>query len=322
MKYFTIVAVLLLLKLCDVTLAEEQHKSKSYSPTDQVKEAHRIPHLGWDLHRKSNTFRITTKMETNSYSNSLIVLPIVIFVIIAGSVVLFQVLLLLRALSHMCCACSKFWINMVYKCLHKTKRCKRKYINQRYQKRRAKVLFVIFVFASVVGAGVVFDGDGRVNLGVRDMQGGFGYISVVAGNIGVSLDVMVDDANVVSAYLEENACPRTVSKYLEDVSTFVDNFNAVVDEAIAVTASVSTGVDVTNSYLEEYAIDKKGMVVVCFFVGVVALVLMFALSAACKNAFLLRLCVVVTEVIVIALAVLCCVQMVIVVSGITMYVLI
>ena len=103
---------------------------------------------------------------------------------------------------------------------------------------------------------------------------------------------------------------------MDDIAVYLDYFYNSVGDAQKVTGSVPRGIDIANNNLQTYAVEQKGFVVFCFFVGVLVLVGLYVVAASCKNAFLLRLCIVVTEMAVIVLTALCCIEMVLVVSSI------
>lgn len=294
---------------------EYQPKMAKYKPTKEVRRAHSTPHLDWNLRRRSNRFDPPSSAKTNSYTTSLIVLPTIILCCVGAIIVLFTIALFLRAFVNVFCRCSKFMLNMVYKFFKITKRFKKKYvIDPRKEKRRAKFIFIFAVFATLLSVSFVFKGDVEMDEGVRDIKQGLSYISEVSVGIEGSLGVMQEDAGRISKYLEKNSCPKKVNKYMDDIAVYLDYFYDSVDDAEKVTGSVPRGIDIANNNLQTYAVEQKGFVVFCFFVGVLVLVGLYVVAAFCKNAFLLRLCIVVTEIAVIVLTALCCIEMVLVVS--------
>jgi hypothetical protein len=296
---------------------------KGYEPNDQVKAAHEIPHLDWSLRRKSNKFDLSSTSDANSYGMSLIVLPTIIFCLVAAAVILFQLALIIRSCARCCCSCGKCITNAILGCFNKATAFKEKYIDvhvdPKTQHRRAKIAFVFIIIATIVSISIVFDGDRRMNTGVHEMQDGLDYVSDVAVSIEDHLDNMVVEAVVVQNYLDDNSCPSFVSNQMDDIAVYIGYFNGAIDDSKVVTRSVPRGVDIANEHMEKYAVRQKGIVIFFFFIAVVVLALLFAIAGACKNACMLKLLIFITELLVIALVGICCVEMVIVVSMLSFF---
>eukprot|EP00602_Paraphysomonas_sp_CaronLab_P000772 CAMPEP_0185030532 /NCGR_PEP_ID=MMETSP1103-20130426/17526_1 /TAXON_ID=36769 /ORGANISM="Paraphysomonas bandaiensis, Strain Caron Lab Isolate" /LENGTH=400 /DNA_ID=CAMNT_0027565707 /DNA_START=562 /DNA_END=1764 /DNA_ORIENTATION=- len=152
-----------------------------------------------------------------------------------------------------------------------------------------------------------------MNNGVNTIQDGLDFISDIARGVEGSLNLMADDSLRVAHFLDDNSC-GSYDEELEDIATYVREFDGAVNVSQSYTRSVPKGIDIANSHLDTYAVNYKNDVVITFVCAIFVLILVFSLSIVSNNAFVLKVCILVTEALIIALAGIACVEMVMVMA--------
>jgi hypothetical protein len=288
-----------------------------YKPSGYVKQAHSLPHYNQKLHRTSNRFDMSTESEAATYGKTLLVLPAIILAIFVLVVVIFQLSVCVRTIRKICC-CNGLIHKLINKCLGReevelvTSREKHKIIWRHFNTRLVFLLFVGLTFATSL---LLFRGNRRITHGVEDMQESLAFIDGVVNSVDDHLGSMSTSSGNIDAFVKKNACGPYAEKYIEDIATYTAGLTAAVDKARSYTTSVSPAIVTADEYMTTYGIEYKNEAIATFVTAMCLLLCAYLFAVLCKAPVLLRAVILVTEVGVILLAALCCLQMVIVVSA-------
>lgn len=292
---------------------------REYKPSGHVKQAHSLPHFNQKLHRTSNQFDASSQSEAINYGKTLLVLPAIILVLFVLTVVIFQLSVCFRTLRNIFC-CNGYLHKLVNKCLGREEinlvsaREKHKFIWRHFNTRLAFLLFVGLTLATSL---LFFRGNRRITHGVVDMQESLSFIDDVVSSVDRHLGSMSVSSANVDAFVNKNACGPYAQKYIEDIATYTAGVTDAVEKARTYTSAVSPAIVTVDEYTTTYGIDYKNRMIATFVTAICLLLCVYVFAVLFKAPVLLRIVILATEIGVIVLAAICCIQMVFVVRDIS-----
>lgn len=263
----------------------------TYSTSTMVEQMHQLPHLSSSLTTEDNTFDITVDSTWNSYTRSLLPLPLILMALALLSVVVFQ--------CATCCAA-----------------CCRKPNQAPVQTSGLWNCRIAFFFALAVV--LLFDqslifGSKYLGDGVSTADDGLDFV----GNTFTLLDNYGSDLTADGDALQEdftnsaniNNCDEaaTLNDYMDDYFTYVDEYTSLVSD-------VPGKVNDAQDALHKYGVDYKNKTIWVFYGMFIVCLGIYALGMLCSSKLVVFAGMTVTDCVQIFTFLLCGVQMIILVS--------
>ena len=284
-----------------------------YSPGEDVELAHKYPHLSTSLQEQDRTF-MSNEESSQDYAISLVVFPALVSGICFLCILLLCIFLCCRCCVLGCINCCKRTCRLCKKdCCRKSKKMKKRQTDQRekfyaiYSKT-----FIFLLICSFIAIIWVWVGADHFNDGVNETQDALTAFGNIVEAISNELDEMSASGRQINGFLNDNTCPEDVSSYLEEIGeNFVDFVN-VTEDAARITSSVKPGIDKANDNIDEHWDSYQELVFDLSAVALFAVIAVYALGASMKTAILMRLALLLTIVVSLALCIVVFIEMVIV----------
>jgi hypothetical protein len=275
----------------------------SYSPSDLVRHMHGVPHIkpGKGLHRTDNTFGMSDGVYWNSYTQSLLPLPIIIAII--GTLALFS---LGVAFCFRCC-----WRGC--KCGPNDKSTE--FENARFYIMYLPRIILVFVLFAVIVDQTTFFGNRDLDNAIRVVDEAMDFLDVsftALYNDGVELvnmgQYLYDNATTAVS----NGCPGALV-----LEPQIQQFNVDIQGYMAEVEPLPGYIDSAQQSIHKYGVeDKNYSIWVLYCVSMVNAIL-FAVGTLVKSKSLLQTNMLFSVVLQQALIVFCCIQMIMLVSNFT-----
>lgn len=274
--------------------------TSNYSPSYFVKNAHNIPRYG------SSPFSDIVN-DYQTYGKSVLAFPVALIVLGILSVIIFQLLLMFRC----CCKCIKYKPDSDAEASDPEKAPwygnRAAWVTYVVTRRRVYTLFFVAVVCmAFVADFIIFNGNTRLTNGARQTMDSLTTLQTTFNEVLGEVTLMQTSSNNAQNYInlaKNGNCDPGVSSYIDAMNSAITSLNNVA-------SPLPSKLDLVNSYLQSYAIEKKNLVVFIFFAVIAFVCVMFAIGGFCAQRWLLQIFIGLTELIVIALTVICCILMV------------
>lgn len=272
----------------------------SYTPPFAVEMCHNIPHLLTDLSTGPSNFTEVDSM--GSYLTSVAGIPLVIFVLVIVSLLIFQFVLMLRC----CCTCAKCGPAM-----YTTKKIPGWQMKLTKHRRFIFTLYYVFLFLAFAANHALFFGNAELTKGVDSTGSTFEFLYETTSDLINVGDAIGDYVNDLSTDLAQSGCfgsseSNTAANYISDVG---DNIHDFIDQIDGFPNQFLNARD--DMY--HYAKDQKDLVIFIFYGFVDFVLLIFCLCPLFQLRILLQITIAFTELIILAFTAVCSVQMIVVV---------
>jgi hypothetical protein len=211
--------------------------NSTYHPIPPVRIAHAILHLDSKLHAVSSSFGVSYDSFNNSYTQSLLPIPI-----ICG--VLGLIFLLIMQVSTCCCGCSSFFSNRNNK-----DGCRIKYIT---------AYFALFILLALSADQIFLVGSSFLTEGVNSTNDAFDYIINLFNVLTYDGNQLNYEGNVILSNLtvaSTGTCPQAglIIPYFDSYFTYVDEYLSLVSP---ISGKVSNYQSLFNTWGEGYKNDS------------------------------------------------------------------
>ena len=210
----------------------------SYSAIDIVRQVHSLPHLNLELEQQSNDFDITYDDYNNSYTQSLVTLPVLIGGLALFLLFAFQVYLLFAS----CCACCP-----QRNALGESVRGKKT-----IRTRLALAVVIIGVF--IVNQIVLF-GNAELSRGVDHLKDGLDYLES-------TFKKLDDDGNKLLSYGDDLSAQWTNASLTgcaaaAQLVPYIDEYDSYVNDYLDVVSPVSDQCSDISDDAHDWAVGYK-----------------------------------------------------------------
>jgi hypothetical protein len=228
---------------------------------------HNFPHLNQDLEKVDNTFNITSNLEYNDYTESLIVLPS--YIGASGVLLMFAFVLILA--MRFCCQCARCRPKIIYEA---------DAVNRASKKKRLAIISIFFLCLVILSDSSIIAGNVLVIVGVKSGLSSINSFSNTFESLTDDGIVLQDEGVILETELTSavsSGCTEAsyLTPYITDYNTAVDSYMKYVD-------NIPNKLDNIHSGIVKYGIQIKNAVVYTFFV-VIILFLSFFIIGMCYN---------------------------------------
>lgn len=224
-------------------MSDDDASPADYEPLEIVRSMHSLPHLNARLQRQSNDFDIDHDELFNSYTQSLLPLPIII-----GALAILVLLVYHIYLCARCCCCRQYSEPPTPA---EVKRNKERCVSTRC---KVLLLFVVCLLGTIICDQGVLVGNAALNKAVRKLDDGLDYLldtfdSLVAA--GDSLESDGDDLRELFNEAGNSGCAgaENLDQYIDDYDQYVSDYQDQVD---SFPGEIDDAKDSVNKYGVQY----------------------------------------------------------------------
>lgn len=258
--------------------------TSAYSPSDYVRRIHALPHLSFELGRRSNDFE-----ADEDYFMSLLPFPIIL-----SCIVLILLLFYLGALfSRYCCQCAKCGLEF-------DKDNPERVLRMRW---KLHVAFFIICFLTIAAVMTVFIGNAKVTDGVKRGIDSIQWLKGVVNNFidegyrlrnqGDVIDQALDDVKKQCSYANQYVRP------------YLDDYESAVEEYIESIEDIPPQLTDVQALVKKNGIDRKNKYLFQAFTYTALLVALFLVGLVLGSGILLRLSIAISTVLMLGVSILC-----------------
>ena len=271
----------------------------SYEPNEAVRDAHGIPHLSPSFQQQSATISTSA-----GYFESLVVFPG--FLLALGLFSLFVFLAVL--ISRCCCTCSK--CGPSFKPNEKLYDFVQWKINVQFWKRTVLYGFIASLLSTIIAIHIIFYGNAEFNTGVYQAINALVNLGNVFTDTSNYITDIDDQINLINAQIFQSGCvPATdyTDAYLNSITSYTQDISGLIGDIPNVLQSA-------RNYVIQYVINDKNSVVFSFYAVIIVVCFSYIPGIYFNYSFFTKSAIAVSYLIVLALTIICCIEMVIVVS--------
>lgn len=275
-----------------------------YAPDNTVKVGHSIPHVGVDGKLYDSTFTYS-----EGYLQSLIPVPAVILGIGLLSILIYMSLMCFRC----CCECIRYAPNRDDYLKDNAPITKFDWAHKVVSRRRLTLfLFVTFLFFTFAVNHILFWGDATISQGVSDASDGLNSLGDTFAVYSDATGAFVASYARLGQAMSDVTCQEYNSQAQAQVSSTLSSFEGyatVLNDAIS---DIAPNIYSASDTFITYGTTKKSTVVYIFYAFIAFDCILLALAAIIRNKVFMQVLLSFSLLIVIALTVICCIEMVIV----------
>lgn len=288
--------------LACVTHTLASHSDSSYEPIALVRQMHRLPHLTMRLEPHDHEFDIDYDSQWNSYTQSLLPLPIIIASV--GYVLLLALLgWMMCRLGIDCCRCAPSKLGNSF------------FNGVRVVHPAAKYLRYL-VFLGLLGLllwpQVMIMGSGKLSDGVNTIKDGLDFLSDTFNDLTNYGERMEGDGILLLEQFSsaaENDCfaARGLEQYVDDYLDYVDDYLSYVEP-------VPDKVDNVHDEVDKYGINwKNDSIYAAYACILLSAILLFGSAVVKKPSCFMGMSVAFTQIVVALVIFLCMILMIVLV---------
>lgn len=285
---------------------------ETYSPSNEVKQAHNIPRIDYTKGGISeyDSFNFTSTSEVTgskgqNYLMGVVTLPIILIGLAVVSLFFFNFLICCR----FCC-----------KCL----RCapSEEDINEHPEKvvkarNRVIFFFFFFMFVCLFADHMIYYGNTQLDLGAYDLIDAADELNDVFYNLGDSLDWTSGNSTLVNNQLDNSDCLKDTTYVSGDLATAKTDLQSGLTTLTDAIGSLSdmidpmpTQIDRLKDAIEQYMVVYKTYVLFCSYAAIVALMFLYTIGVVLQSECILVILILASEGIVLVMSILCGIMMI------------
>lgn len=287
---------------------------ETYSPSNEVKQAHNIPRIDYTTGGISeyDSFNFTSTSDVTgskgqNYLMGVVTLPIILIALAIISLFFFNFLI--------CC-------RFCFRCLRCTP--SEEDINEHPEKvvkarNRVIFFFFFFMFVCLFADHMIYYGNTQLDLGAYDLIDAADELNDVFYNLGDSLDWTSDNSTLVNNQLDNSACLSDTTYVSGDLATAKTDLQSGLSTLTTAIGSLSdmidpmpTQIDRLKDSIETYMVGYKTYVLFGSYAAIVALMFLYTLGVVLQSECILVILILASEGIVLVMSILCGIMMIII----------
>jgi hypothetical protein len=278
--------------------------NSSYFPIYIVRTTHDIAHFSWQFQEESRTFAVYDNDYWNTYTKSLITVPIICSVLALAVVVILNIVLCLR----MCCKS--------FRCLPaltETEKMQRlTYISNPWYNRWALLLLITMIFAILTDQSFIY-GRSELTLGVNDLDVQITSLYDITKDIANYSTVLKSYASTLTidfndaSSLDNCSSASSLTSYTTTIGNYTSDITGVIDP-------VSSYLNYIISYMELYGSDYIVEAGWLFYLAIYFSAMWYVIGYFCQSVSLSLLGIGISEIIIVSFFVIMAIEMVLLVS--------
>ena len=233
-------------------------------------------------------------------------IPILIMVLGIVSVVLFQIMLFFRC----CCSCMKCGPDTFN---HNKDGWQTKIVRRRKLLFR---LFYLFVIAALISDQITLFGSGEIDYAVENTQRAILNLRDITSTSIASVSTINQTKYLIDAEYATSACYGGAYDF---TLMRLNLTNAPIESFISMTDNFPDTLTDAEETLGDWGVDKKNSVVYVFYVFILLICFLFFISPLMQLKKLLQLCILISEIVIVALSIVFAIEMILLVS-LTVYI--
>lgn len=268
----------------------------TYSLLNIVKDIHQIPHLNSQLKYESNDWDITIDSQWNSYTKSVLTLPIILFVI--GII-----LILIYLIAIFCC---------YKKSTHEYESLSPDIRNSNKESKKIAIRLLMFVIISIILIDqLIFVGNNYLTHGINTGSDNLDSLDTIFVNLNDYGDELTNESNNLQSDLSQscntcrNACLLLPS--INDLNTYIDNYLSYIED-------VPNQCDTIENRLNLYGSFYKSLLIWIMYSLILGCSLMYGIGIYKSKINIIRIGICCGNTIMICLVVTCFLLMILLVS--------
>ena len=184
-------------------------------------------------------------------------------------------------------------------------------------RNRMLFFFILFLLFSVIAVHVIFYGNQQLTSGVHSTEDALNSLSDIFVGIANTVSDIGVQTSAISTELSASQCVQTLQTYdpnFVSPSTYLSPINTYTDSISSMISNIPNTLHDANDSLSYYGIYVKNLVVYIFYAIIMTVSVLFALGGGLHSFYLTKFAMILAIVIVIALTIICSIEMVVVVS--------
>ena len=266
--------------------------TSAYSPSDYVRRIHALPHLSFELGRRSNDFE-----ADEEYFMTLLPFPIIL-----SCIVLILLLVYLGALfSRYCCQCAKCGLEF-------DKDNPERVLRMRW---KLHVAFLVICLLAVAAVMTVFIGNAKITDGVKRGIDSIQWLKGVVNNFIDEGYRLRDQGEVIDQALDD--VKKQCSYANQYVRPYLNDYEGAVEEYIESIENIPPQLTDVQALVKKNGIDRKNKYLFQAFTYTVLLIALFLVGLLLGSSILLRLSIAISTVLLLGVSILCSVILIVLV---------
>lgn len=279
--------------------------SNSYIPSKIVVSTHNIPHLNAQLQSVSNTFGLEYNTLWNSYTQSVLPIPVAIAILGFLSLTVLTISLLARPLCGRCKCSPKerftadgeidksIWVSPTF-----------------FSMKNLQVIFYFTAFLAIIADQALYFGNVYISNGVSNSVSSINTLSNTFNNINAQNQALVVSINSLTS--DAALCGQASHIVFSPAMTKL--YNNSVTSLTNYIAPIPTSLGHVSDSLTKYATTDKNNSIWILYGCVVAVILSFQIGMCVSNKRALQVSIFLSEILILAFVIICAIELFLIVS--------
>eukprot|EP01038_Epipyxis_sp_PR26KG_P005767 gene5767-7963_t len=279
-----------------------------YTPISIVRNTHKIVHLDDNLCQVSNNFGITYNSQFNSYTESLLPIPLLCFVIGMISVLLWQM--------SFCCPCyyhsNRHTLTepMLLGDIPSTSEKKTRSSLSLPMNIKISHLYLAFYFFAlivIVSDQFLFMGNNFLTSGANNANDGLNYVGTTFDTLTYNGNKLLNEGNSIQ-YDLGNA--SLTCQYTSDLSSYFSSFDSYMNDYLTFVSPIPNKVQNFQDLIKKWAVAYKNKSVWAMYSITLISLIIYFLSIFFGSKHGLRCGIIISDIIVLILFIFCTIEMI------------
>ena len=279
---------------------------QTYNPLPIVTSSHDILHLDYQLKPTENDFGVTYNSRWNSYTQSLLPIPMLLATLGLLALIILNISLLTRAICGYCkCAPGERY----YKNGHIDDNV---WVNKDlFSMNRLIKVFYVSAFLAIILDQALFIGNQYITQGVNEGIDNLNSLSSTFTNLDTNANTMDTSSSTLSS--NANQC-GTNANAINSNSTIISQFSYSINSFLLQMSDIPSQINSKSDILSEYGTDLKNQIVWILYGAVILVVFSYEFGLWNSNKKMLQISIFISQLLILAFIIICAFEMMTVVS--------
>lgn len=180
------------------------------------------------------------------------------------------------------------------------------------------IAFVVFIIIAIIADHMQYFGNNMLTVGVKNVISGINGMNTWFVGVGIITNKLFDSASGLVHLSSNSSVCSMIGGSEKDLFSGINMAGLAMTTAAGglndIVVDVPSRLDTATDFLKAYAISRKDLVMYIFYGFILANLLLFVIAGLMRSKIFTQIMIFFAELIIFALTIICCIEMVIVVS--------